>query len=271
MESPVIRSRQNSLVKHARSVRTGRHSDEQIFIEGLRLAEEAVRSRLVIQDALYTERLVSEERGAKLLDELKSSGARVSLVSEDVLDSISDTRTPQGIALLATRPHTGRDTLKTHDVTKPLLVIIHGINNPANAGAILRTAEAAGATAVIATKGTTDIFSPKALRGAMGSSFRLPLWTGAEFAEVVEWCKDEKIRTVGASLVAERSHTEADWTEACALFVGSEAAGLAESEASALDQLIRIPMRAPVESLNAAVACGIILYEAARQRTANGG
>lgn len=266
MESLVIRSRQNALVKHARAVRTGRHSDEQIFIEGLRLAEEAVRSRLSVQDALYTERLAVEARGVQLLDNLKRAGARLSLVSEEVLDSISDTRTPQGIVLLATRPHTGRDALKTNDAATPLLVIIHGINNPANAGAILRTAEAAGATGLIATKGTTDIFSPKALRGAMGSSFRLPVWTGSEFAEVVAWCKGEEIRTLGAALAARGAHTEADWTKACALVVGSEAEGLATSEARTLDQLVRIPMRPPVESLNAAVASGIILYEAARQR-----
>lgn len=265
MDGPVIRSRQNALVKQARSLRAGRHSAEQIFIEGLRLAEEAVRSRLSIQEALYTERLRGDERGAALLSELKASGARLSLVTDDVLASIADTRTPQGVVLLATRPRTGREALHAPGQV-PLLVIIHGINNPANAGAILRTAEAAGASAVVATKRTTDLFSAKALRGAMGSSFRLPLWTGADFAEVVERCKREKIRTLGASLAARTSHTEADWTAPCALVLGSEAAGLAESDASLLDELVHIPMRPPVESLNAAVAGGIILYEAARQR-----
>jgi TrmH family RNA methyltransferase len=283
MDSGIITSRHNALVKHARAVRDGRESQDQIFIEGLRLAEEAVRSRLVIQDVLYTEKFQQEERGARLLYELKGVGARLSLLSEDALASISDTRTPQGIVMLASRPHAGRETLlavsKTLsseseragnvEIDLPLIVIIHGINNPANAGAILRTAEAAGATGVVSTKGTTDLFSPKALRGAMGSSFRLSLWTGADFAEVIGWCRQNGIRTFGATPGATKTHTDADWTKPCALVVGSEAAGLSAGEVAMLDEAIRIPMRPPVESLNAAVASGIILYEAARQR--NGG
>jgi TrmH family RNA methyltransferase len=285
MESIPITSRHNPLVKHARAVREGRHSHEQIFIEGTRLSEEALRSGIVIQDALYTDRLLNDERGASLLDELKRTGARLSLVNEDVLASVSDTRTPQGLVLLASRPHSSSKTLlsaskaqslqseaaaTSNAKVRPLVVIMHGINNPANAGALLRVAEAAGATGVISTRGTTDLFSPKALRGAMGSSFRLPLWTGAEFEEVIEWCRDNGIRTIGASLSATHAHTDADWTNACALVIGSEAAGLSESEAVMLDELTCIPMRPPVESLNAAVACGIILYEAARQRAGVG-
>jgi RNA methyltransferase, TrmH family len=281
MESAKIRSRHNSLVKHARAVRDRREPQEQIFIEGLRLSEEALRSRLLIHDALYTEKLQADERGALLLHELKATGSRLSPVSEDVLASISDTRTPQGIILLASRPPTGREGLLTISKTEegasqpapssviksvPLIVIIHGINNPANAGAILRTAESAGATGVVSTRGTTDLFSPKALRGAMGSSFRLALWTGADFAEALVWCSENGIRNIGSSPGANKTHTEADWTTPCSLVIGSEASGLSEREISSLDEAIRIPMRPPVESLNAAVASGIILYEAARQR-----
>ena len=143
---------------------------------------------------------------------------------------------------------------------------MHGINNPANAGAILRTAEAAGATGAVTTHGSTDLFSPKALRGAMGSSFRLPLWTGAEFSEALSWCAERGIRTVSADAVAGRSHTEIDWTRARALIVGAEATGLDAGEIAAADEAVRIPMRPPVESLNLAVATAVVLYEAARQR-----
>ncbi|HEY0321076.1 MAG TPA: RNA methyltransferase [Pyrinomonadaceae bacterium] len=286
MYSGIITSRHNALIKHARAVRDGRESQDQIFIEGLRLSEEALRSRLVIQDVLYTEKFQHEERGARLLYELKAEGSRLSLLSEEVLAFVSDTRTPQGIVLLASRPHEGRDALLAGSAARsskpveagqstgaglPLIVIIHGINNPANAGAILRTAEAAGAQGAISTVGTTDLFSPKALRGAMGSSFRLRLWTGADFAEVLSWCRQRGIRTIGSSLAATHDHTETDWKIPVALVVGSEAAGLTESEISMLDEAIRIPMRPPVESLNAAVASGIILYEAARQRRMGAG
>lgn len=274
-----ITSRRNSLVKHARAVRDRREQQEQIFIEGLRLAEEALRSKLNIQDALYTEKFQESARGVRLLAELKAEGCRLSPVSEDVIRAVSDTKTPPGIVLLAARPHASTpsalDRLKGQApegraqpsaAGSPLIVVIHGINNPANAGAILRTAEAAGANGVIATRATTDLFSTKALRGAMGSTFRLPLWAGVGFAEAIEWCRHKGMRTVGASLKAAQDYTETDWKKACALVVGSEASGLSELEASMLDETILIPMRPPVESLNVAVAAGVILYEAAKQR-----
>ena len=280
-----ITSRHNALARHARSVRD-RKEPEQIFIEGLRLAEEALRSGLNIQNAIYTEKLRREERGERLLNELEAEGRRLSLVSDEVLNSISDTRTPQGIVLLAERPRTGIEELgvkpksessKTErggqdaTVAASLVVIIHGVNNPSNAGAILRTAEAAGATGIISTRGTTDLFAPKALRGAMGSSFRLPLWTDVDFAEAIRICKENNLRTVGAYLSASKTHTETDWTISSALVIGCEAAGLTASEGSMLDEGVRIPMRHPVESLNVAVASGIILYEAARQRRMGAG
>jgi len=279
MTDPSITSRQNSLVRHARAVRE-RRVEDQIFIEGLRLAEEAYQAKLYIQDVLYNEKLGCDERGARLLDELRAGGVRLSLVADEVLSHVSDTKTPQGLVMLAARPHSDRVALEAamrahnsamkdrgKDISSPpLIVIIHRINNPANAGAILRTAEAAGASAAIATTGTADLFSPKALRGSMGSGFRLPLWTGASFREALLWCKENSICTVGAALDAESEHTAYDWTRASAIVMGPEAEGLTALEAVALDATVKIRMRAPVESLNVAVACGVILYEAVRQR-----
>jgi TrmH family RNA methyltransferase len=267
MSELVITSRDNSLAKHARAVRAGKIR-EQIFIEGLRLCEEAAQALSVgdVLNIIHTESFAEDRRGASLLEALIRDGQRSTIVSEAVFASISDTKTPQGIVLLASRPNTQRsDLLKSLGKIR-LLVILHKINNPSNAGAILRTAEAAGAWAVILTEGTTDIFSPKALRGAMGSSFRLPLWTGASFDEALSFCREQVIRTVCADLRAGRAHTEIDWTVPSALIVGPEAAGLENAEIALADESLRIPMHAPVESLNVAVATGIILYEAARQR-----
>ncbi|HYY41607.1 MAG TPA: RNA methyltransferase, partial [Pyrinomonadaceae bacterium] len=153
----------------------------------------------------------------------------------------------------------------------PLVVIMHRINNPANAGAMLRVAEAAGATGVIATAGTVDLFSPKSLRGAMGSAFRLPLWPGAQLDEALNWCAARGIVTVATDLRAELTHTEFDWTRPHALVMGAEAHGLAPQESAAAATHLRIPMRPPVESLNVATALAVVLYEAARQRAAGGG
>jgi len=261
----MITSRQNSLIQHARGVRKGK-SQDLIFIEGLRLCEEAARTNLDCEEVIYSEKFAADTRAVAVLDALKRLKPRFNIVSEQVFAALSDTKTPQGIVVLARRFATDRATFEGLLREKPLIVIMHQINNPVNAGAMLRVAEAAGATGVIATAGSTDLLSPKALRGAMGSSFRLPLWTNAEFAEVISWCGELGIRTVSTDLAASQAHTDLAWTEAYAIIMGAEAGGLNIEEAQVADERIRIPMQSPVESLNVAVALAVILYEAARQR-----
>jgi TrmH family RNA methyltransferase len=261
----MITSRKNPLVQRARAVREGRGGD-LVFVEGVRLCEEAARSGLAVEEVLFTAGVASDERAAPLLDQLSRRDARLTQVSESVLDSVADTRTPQGIVLLARRPARDRATFERALGDAPLLVVMHGVGNPSNAGAMLRVAEAAGADGVVATAGSTDLLSPKALRSAMGSSFRLPLWSGAALDEVLAWCRSRGITVVAADAGASQSHTELDWRVARAVLCGAEGGGLSAREVALADERIGIPMRAPVESLNVAVALGVVLYEAARQR-----
>ncbi|MDT7807482.1 MAG: methyltransferase, TrmH family [Acidobacteriota bacterium] len=260
-----ITSRKNPLVQRARAVRDGRER-ELIFVEGVRLCEEALRASVELELALYTQSLADDERGARLIEELRDVCNRVQLVGESVLESVSDTKKPQGIVVLARRPQTGREIIERATGT-PLVVVMHSANNPSNAGAMLRVAEAAGASAIIATRGSADLLSAKALRGSMGSALRLPLWPGPSFEEALGWCAGRGIFTVATSASETAvTHTEIDWTMPRAVIVGPEAGGLSDEEARAASQCIRIPMRAPVESLNVATALAVILYEAARQR-----
>lgn len=264
MRRETITSRRNPIVQKARTVREGRER-ELIFVEGVRLCEEAISAGLVIDAVLCVEHLAQEARGAHLLSALEAGSGRVHFASAEVLEFVSDTKTPQGIVALTRRPPAGRDVIEKGD-EMPLVVLLHRVNNPSNAGAMLRVAEAAGATGVITTQGSTDLFSAKALRGAMGSAFRLPLWTGAGFAEALQWCAGRGIRSVSTHLAASATHTELDWTTPRAIILGPEGAGLTPEEAEAADDRIRIPMRPAVESLNVAVALAVVLYEAARQR-----
>jgi RNA methyltransferase, TrmH family len=268
MKNELITSRKNPLVQRARAARDGREK-ELVFVEGVRLCEEALRAGLDFEFALHAAAVAENERGARLLGELRRACPRTLAVSEGVLESVSDTKTPQGVVAVARRPETGRDVIELGGES-PLVVVMHRANNPSNAGAMLRVAEAAGATAVIATEGSTDLFSPRALRGSMGSAFRVPLWTGASLEEALGWCRARGIRSVAAGAGASKAHTEVDWTQPRAVVVGPEAGGLSEEEMRAADESARIPMRAPVESLNVAVALAVILYEAARQRTGGG-
>ena len=261
-----ITSRDNSLLRQARAVRDGK-VDELIYVEGLRLAVEALRSQLDIEAVIVSEQLASKEKAATAIEELAKASKRVGSVSEKLLESISYTKTPQGIVVLARRPESSEQRLAQSLPKNPLLVVLHQINNPVNVGAILRTTEAAGATGIITTKNTSDPFSPKSLRGAMGSAFRLPIWREAGFADVIQWCRGRRINLVGTTAQANVKHSDWDWTGATALVLGPESTGLSEEELQATDQRVSIPMHGEVESLNVSVAAGILLYEAARQRS----
>lgn len=261
-----ITSRDNSLLRQVRAVRDGK-ADDLIFIEGLRLCEEAQRSKLQLEAVVVSEELLRKERVAAAIAELSKASKRVAAVSEKLLGSISYTKTPQGIIVLAQRPEASEARLAAQLGSTPLLVVLHQINNPVNVGAILRTAEAAGATGVITTRNTSDPFSPKSLRGAMGSAFRLPLWGGIDYSEVIEWCRRRKIITVCADVEATNSYLEIDWTGSRALILGPESTGFTPEELRQADQRVSIPMKGDAESLNVSVAAGIFLFEATRQRT----
>jgi len=264
MAEEVITSRKNPPAQRARSVRESRER-ESVFVEGLRLCEEALRAKVGFDFVLYTRSLEENARGSRLLAGLREVCARVVAVSDAVLESVSDTKTPQGVAAVVARPESGHEVLEASRST-PLVVILHGANNPSNAGAALRVAEAAGATGLVTTKGSVDIFSPKSLRGSMGSAFRLPVWAGATFAEALAWCGARRIRTVATDASARASHTEVDWTTPRAVVLGPEAGGLTDEEVRACAEVLRVPMREPVESLNLTTALAVVLYEAARQR-----
>ena len=262
--SKLISSRDNSLLRQARAVRDGKVED-LIYVEGLRLSEEALRSHLTIEAVIYSDEIGRKERAAALISELEDSCERIGVVSESLLATVSYTKTPQGMIVLAQRPQSGT-RLKPSVGRAELIVILNGINNPVNVGAILRSAEGAGATAVIATANSADPFSPKALRGAMGSAFRLPIWSGPSYSEALEWCVEHDIKTVCADVEASKLYTDIDWTVPRALIVGPESTGLSSEEVAMAGEATRIPMHGNIESLNVGVAAAILLYEAARQR-----
>jgi TrmH family RNA methyltransferase len=261
-----ITSRDNQKIKIAKKVRDGK-VDDSIFIEGLRLAEEALRSDLEISDIFFTEDFGKTARGKALLQ--KAAKFNLFEVSENIFDSLSDTKHSQGIVVISAKPETGKSIVKASLQNNarefPLVVLLHQINNPSNLGAILRTCEAAGASGVILTENSVDVFSPKALRGAMGAALRLPVWKDADYFEALDWAKEKNLVSICADINAEKSYTETDWKKPLLLIFGSEAHGLDENERAKTDESLIIPMENDVESLNLAVACGVILFEAKRQ------
>lgn len=263
-----ITSRENQKLKFAKKVRDGKVKNK-IFAEGVRLAEEVLRSNLKIEEVFINENFAETKRERELINEIFAKNINASEVSDSIFQTIADTNQSQGIILIAGKPTTSKslieNSLEQH-LTKLLLVIfLHEINNPSNLGAILRTAEAVDIAGVIISANSADVFSAKAIRAALGANLRLPIWENAEFDEVLTWAKKQNLISTAADINAEKSYTEIDWKTPRLLIFGSEAHGLSEKSRAQIDELTFIPMENNVESLNLAVSCGIILFETKRQ------
>lgn len=257
-----IESRENRRLVDARKVRDGRLPGS-IFIEGRRLADEALSSGVEIEQCLITEDWIDDD----LVDESLGNDVPVGLLSDKLFRSIGDTENPQGILLIGKRPTTSLDQVQVRlrTASLPGLIYLFRVNNPANLGAVARTAEAAGAAGLILSPGSADPFSPKALRASMGSAFRLPIVEKAAFDLASRWARENGMSIFATAADAESSYLQVDWTEPWMLVFGSEAHGLGSTEMGQAQRMIRIPMSDGVESLNLAVSVGIIAFEARRQ------
>lgn len=255
-----ITSRDNSRLKAARKARSGKDRSV-MFIEGARLVEEALSSNIELSDCFYSSSF--GERKPALAARLP--GSVTYELSDRLFESIADTTTSQGVAALARVPDSKPFVAEARSRLPYLLV--SRLNNPSNLGAILRTAAGAGSPGVLATSGSAWPFSAKALRASMGAAFRLPIWTGLSFSEGINWAKENDLQTVGTDSKSGKSYTECNLVGRKLLVLGPEADGLSLEELEMLDEVVRIPLSTEVESLNVAVACGVLLFEAARQDT----
>ncbi|MBK6751866.1 MAG: RNA methyltransferase [Acidobacteria bacterium] len=258
--SEKITSRDNGKLVAARKVREGKVRS-QIFIEGRRLAVEALRSDIVIDECLIS----NEFRDAGLIDAVRNRTQNVAIVADRIFKTIADTNEPQGIVLIARRPSAADLVVADNPAKLKIVLFLNEINNPSNLGAILRTSEAAGVVGVIVSANSADVYSPKAIRAAMGSSFRLKIRENALFEEVIAWANERELITTAADVSATFSYADADWRQPRLLIFGSEAHGLSVEQIARVDEKVLIPMENGVESLNLGVSAGIILFEAKRQ------
>jgi RNA methyltransferase, TrmH family len=257
MGKDVISSRANARVKQLRGAFGGqaRLSGGMVAIEGEHLLEEALRSGMVFKTVF-----VAEGREVPILKRVPR-GVELLWLSEDVFASVVETRSPQGVAALMVPPVFAMEDLfkKT-----PLILIAVGLQDPGNLGTLVRSAEAFGATGVVYTPGTVSAWNQKALRASVGSVFRVPV-VGAT-AEVVEGLKLRGVRLFAAVGAAGAAAQDVDFKGACAVMIGNEGVGLGAEWMEMAEGLVTIPCPGPVESLNAAVAGSLLLYEASRQR-----
>jgi TrmH family RNA methyltransferase len=255
----IVQSRQNARVKELRAgfARAGRNDQGHISIEGEHLIGEALRSGLQLHTVFI--RTGSE----RVLDRLSLREEEVLELPEDIFASAVETESPQGIAALLQPPQfTILDALAG---PRPLVVIAAGLQDPGNLGTVVRSAEAFGASGVIALPGTVSIWNAKSLRASSGSAFRLPVVSASE-SEVLALLRERGVKTLATIVDGGVEIADFDLTQPCALLIGNEGGGLSESLLAKADARLTIPCPGPVESLNAAVAASVLLYEAARQR-----
>lgn len=228
-------------------------------MEGVRLAEEALAAGWEARLIFFTEDL--DERGQAVVRGFREQGVQIELVDPAVLKSASDTVTPQGILVV----------LKVQRVPLPQTVdfvfIPDGVRDPGNLGTILRTAAAAGVDAVFLPSGVVDPYSPKVLRSAMGAHFRLPVLT-APWDEIRNLLESHSLQVFLASAPGGKVYTQADFRVPLALITGGEAEGAGATAVDLAHETVHIPMPGKVESLNTAIAAGILMFEVVRQRNA---
>lgn len=243
-----------------------RRRDGIFLVEGIKMYLEAPIDR--IRDVYISEQLLEkcqngqESKAQELLLRLKYTGYEE--VSKEVFEKMSDTQTPQGILVVVDRPeYTLEDMLKEEN---PLLVILEDIQDPGNLGTILRTGEGAGITGVIMSKNTVDIYNPKTIRSTMGSVYRVPFLYTEDLQDTIKTLKKRGVTLYAAHLKGKKEYDEFSYKNACGFLIGNEGNGLKDETAAMADTYLRIPMEGEVESLNAAIATSLLIYEVHRQR-----
>lgn len=265
MSAERIESRSNTKIKAIRKLRNRNERDRAgvFFVEGIRQVSEAAQSGGAIAELIVASDLLRSEFALDLVERQQRSGMPVLQVSAEVFASISDRDHPQGLAALA-RQRWGK--LEDVDVRPDSLwVALDSVADPGNLGTILRTADAVGASGLILLGHSTDPYDSSAVRASMGSVFTQPMLR-VKAGDLASWSRRNGVKLVGTSPTAETDYQAADYSRPVVLLMGSERHGLPEELQQACDWLVRLPMAGKVDSLNLAVATGVMLYEIFNQR-----
>ena len=256
----MITTNQNKQVKRILKLKKSareRRKEKLFIVEGIRMFEEIPEDRLyktyVTEEFLEAHRELFQKKNPEL-------------VSSQIMKELSDTMTPQGVLALVKIREFHMEQLARNDA---LLLVLENLQDPGNLGTILRTGEGAGVTGIIMSRDTVDIYNPKVIRSTMGSIFRVPFVYADDMNEVIRFLKKNQITTYAAHLDG-TNYTKEDYNKGTAFFIGNEGNGLSRELTRAADHMIRIPMNGKVESLNAAMAAGLLMYEARRQREKGG-
>ena len=260
-----ISSRQNPLVLRMRALaRGGAQEGDEAVLDGEHLLREALASGVRVEVAAFLESVL-EGPLAEVAAAVDRTGGRSVAVTQGVLAALSPVRQPSGVVSIARIPRPLMEAV-FDGTPQPLIFVLSDVQDPGNVGAIVRAGEACGVTGIVAAERTADAFGWKALRGSMGSTFRVPVASRVRLQEAAQAAKRRGIRLAAAVPRGGESLPQVDLRPASAILLGGEGCGLPDAILREADIRLSIPMRPPVESLNVAVAAALIAYEAARQR-----
>lgn len=233
-------------------------NEENVFlVEGLRMFAEVPEERV---EKVY----ISESLYNKKKQELKLERFSVEILTDSVFSHVSDTKTPQGILCVVKQKK--YDIEEFLNLENPHFMVLDNLQDPGNLGTIVRTAEGAGVNAIFLNKESVDIYNPKTIRSTMGSIYRMPVIYVEDLLELLQIFRERGIKSYAAHLDGKNSYDKESYQSGTAILIGNEGNGLREEVASAADVWVQIPMQGQVESLNAAIAASILMFEVYRQR-----
>ena len=255
----MITSTSNPQVKNLQQLKkkaSARNEQDAFLVEGIKMFQEAPGERI---QKLYVSKSLYDEKGAAFF-----GNSELEVLDDRVYASVSDTKTPQGVlCLVKMKENRLEDMLEDTD---GVWLVLENVQDPGNLGTMFRTGEGAGISGVIMDKCTVDIYNPKTIRSTMGSIFRVPFYITEDLHGTLGQLQKKGIRVYAAHLEGSVCYDEPDYTGGTAFLIGNEGNGLTAETAKLADTYIRIPMGGQLESLNAAMAAGILMYEASRQR-----
>ena len=260
----MITSTSNAKIKRIvqlRKKKKARDAEGVFLVEGIRMFREIPEKLL---QEIYISESCEEKEGKEIRRRASACGIRPELVSDGVFAYLSDTQTPQGILCVVGQLSYSLEEVA--DASCPHMLVLDRLQDPGNVGTILRTAEGAGVTGILLDGECADIYNPKTIRSTMGSIFRMPFYYIQDLEEGIRYLKKRGICTYAAHLEGKRAYDEEDYRKPCAFLIGNEGNGLRPEIANLADTYIRIPMAGEVESLNAAIASAVLMFEAGRQR-----
>ena len=262
---PLITSPQNPRVKSAVRLRDRRHREKQgqILIDGVRELHRALVGGVRLVEVFVCEPLCQSDQSQRLLSVLPEGGCEVLHVSEAVFQKLVFGQRAEGVLGVAETP---RATLPTLDIPQNTTVaVLEGVEKPGNLGAVLRSADAAGVSAVLVADGRTDLYNPNAIRASLGTIFSMPVCEAAS-GDVRAWLHERRYTILTARVDGAVPYTEADYHGPTAIVLGSEAEGLSSIWSGDDIQAVRVPMLGTADSLNVSVTGAVLFYEALRQK-----